>query len=216
MKALKVTAHLHHSFHTNNEWTPALDGILAYQHLLKKLGSQQFNNDIANNKQTTVDDMPISKNDAGEWFYHCSFPIFSQRKSVKKQHYKRFNVDESQYLQCKTKALQTTKGIHKNWTYSRNLIVTDKIEWHIIADKEWLQETLINVSHIGGNRKTGNGRVVKWDITSGDSKIAKKFRAIPVDLLVQPNTVTTEWGIRPSVRLPENRFICSMVNLDAL
>lgn len=211
MKPLKVTAHLQQGFSVSNPWSPALDGILAYWHLIGKMGLAQFNNGIANQEQTTVDDMPISKNETGEWYYHCSFPIFTAHRSIITKHHKRFNHDQSKYIKIKSKQLQLTKGIHKNWTWNKELVITDKVEWHIIADKKWLEKMLDNVTNIGGNRKVGSGRVLEWEVVVGDENIAKDFRAIPVANLEQKKEGgIIEWGIRPSTRLPKNRFECFM------
>jgi len=218
-KPLKVTAYLSGGLDTGNSWTPALDGILAYFYLENKMGIDQFSAERSQNTESLVDDMPIQKffdkQDKDIWVYQCSSPFVKVGRQEIIEHYKRFNLNNLEYLKVKTKTVALTKGKHKNWIFKVFLKLTEKVEWYIVADKPFIEKMLSNCTHIGANRGAGYGRVIKWAVIEDEhAESLSMQRPVPLSILqgteIDNDAKIQVWGFRPSVRLHSNKAYCLM------
>ena len=61
MTPLKITAHLRSGFSASFDWSISIDGIIAYQSQLEKLGWEQFTENQSTGQLKPVDDLPIAK-----------------------------------------------------------------------------------------------------------------------------------------------------------
>lgn len=79
MKPLKITAHLRTGFSAQFDWSVSIDGILAYQFMLEKLGPDAFAETHALvEEQSPVEGLPLAvERWNGDWWYQCSRPVFT-------------------------------------------------------------------------------------------------------------------------------------------
>ncbi|HQZ60321.1 MAG TPA: hypothetical protein PLQ39_11645, partial [Acinetobacter sp.] len=98
MKPLKIIAHLRTGFHAAFDWSVSIDGILAYQSQLKKLGIERFMLEATNQQSlTAIDDLPIEKERFNDlWWYQCSRPFFNVAATHTKHIHRRFNAQEAE------------------------------------------------------------------------------------------------------------------------
>ena len=135
MTPLKITAHLRSGFSASFDWSISIDGIIAYQSQLEKLGWEQFTENQSTGQLKPVDDLPIAKEEFnGDWWYQVSRPFFDC-KMVHTQHlHRRFNIQEAENHVTKIGKIETTKGAYKNARLAIQLFVTDKVIWYVNGD----------------------------------------------------------------------------------
>ena len=115
MKPLKVTAFLRSGFSAAFDWSVSIDGIIAYQSQLEKLGWEKFTENQSTGDLKPVDDLPIAKELWGdEWWYQVSRPFFDCKLVHTKHLHRRFNIQESENHVTKIGKIETTKGAYKN------------------------------------------------------------------------------------------------------
>ena len=219
MNLLKITANLRTGFHSAFDWSVSIDGILAYQSQLKKLGIEQFTITAADQQSlVAVDDLPIEKEFYNNlWWYQCSRPFFTAVETHTKNVHRRFNAQEAERYVTKIGKIETAKGAYKNARISKNIYITNSVYWYVNGDKGAINELLSNVTHIGGFRSGGMGAVRSWDIIEHDSLDDCRFkRAVPVDFAVENNIqgVELSWAIRPPAQLITNQFNCVIPKND--
>lgn len=210
MKPLKITAYLRAGFSAAFDWSVSIDGVIAYQSQLAKLGFEEFALTQSSGHLAVIDDLPIEKEHFnGEWWYQCSRPFFDNRMTVTKNLHRRFNAQEAEKYVSKIGVVQTTKGPYKNARLAKNIFITPSVTWFVNGDKHWIENFLNSVAHIGGNRASGHGSVARWVIEDHDSLDDCRFkRALPVDFAEQNGIkgMNLNWAIRPPATLESNKF----------
>lgn len=216
MIPLKITAVLEIGFSAGDAWSPALDSIIAYYHLQENLGNAEFRLQQSQNMQTTVADLPLLKVEHdGLWWYTCSFPRYDKKHEIQRTFYKRFNVDLCALIDKKVKTIELTKNQFKNYSLAFKEIITDKVEWHVVGNKEKISALLSQCQQIGSHRGKGMGLVKKWLIEESDAtseQLALFSRALPI-AYAEENTINgvKMWrGFRPCFRIEENQTLCVM------
>lgn len=218
MKPLKVIAHLRSGFSANFDFALSIDGIIAYQHQLEKLGFEQFALSQSVGDLKEVDDLPIAKEHFnGDWWYQCSRPFFDCKHIHTKHIHRRFNATESELYCNKIKKVETTKGAYKNARTPVSLYITPKVVWYVNGDKERISELLSRVTHIGKNRASGHGAINHWEIVEHDNIEDCRFkRAIPIDFANDNNIggLQLDWAIKPPYTLVSNKRLCIIPKND--
>lgn len=212
MTSLKITAHLRSGFSASFDFGLAIDGIIAYQHQLEKLGSEEFTLTQSSGDLKAVDDLPIAKEHFGDdWWYQCSRPFFDCKHIHTKHIHRRFNAIESEQHCNKIKKVETTKGAYKNARIPLNLYITPKVVWYVNGDKERISELLNRVTHIGKNRASGHGAINHWEITEHDNiDDCHLKRIVPMDFASEHKIsgLQMNWAIRPPYTLIDNQRLC--------
>ena len=132
MTPLKITAHLRSGFSASFDWSISIDGIIAYQSQLEKLGWEQFTENQSTGQLKPVDDLPIAKEEwNGDWWYQVSRPFFDCKKTHTQHLHRRFNIQEAETHVTKIGKIETTKGAYKNARLAIQLFVTDKVIWYV-------------------------------------------------------------------------------------
>lgn len=215
MKPLKITSHLCSGFSAAFDWSVSIDGIIAYQSQLKKLGWEQFMENQSTGDLKPVDDLPIAKEEwQGDWWYQVSRPFFDAKLVHTKHIHRRFNIQEAENYVTKVGKVETTKGAYKNARLAKKLYVTDKVVWYVNGDKDAIESLLQGVTHIGGNRGSGNGSVKRWLVEDHDCLDDCRFkRALPIGFACENDVqgIQLEWAIKPPYTLPENLRECVVV-----
>lgn len=214
MQPLKISAHLVDGFVSKDKWSPSIDGIIAYQHMLKKLGPDEF----AATQGVTHDMQPVTGlpmevvEHENVWWYACSSPIFDSAARTQKHFHRRFDQQHSERIDFGKKSgkVLVQAGPYKNYRRAIYKTLCASLSWHVIGDESRIRELLDRVTHVGAKSSQGYGEVRKWEITEGDAKSAMHCRAVPVDYAKLNGIEGVEmiWGIRPPARLPENKFTC--------
>ena len=216
MTPLKITAHLKNGFSAAFDWSVSIDGIIAYQFMLEKLGIDVFSETHGvMSEQKPVVGLPLGVEVFGDdWWYQCSRPFFECRVSHTKRIHRRFNAHEAErYVSGKVTSIQTTKGPYKNARISIPHFVTKAVCWYVVGDEAEISRLLSRVTHIGSQRRSGIGAVDTWTVENHDSDHPARFqRAVPVCFAHAHNIhgVSLFWGIRPPSRHPENMKNCIM------
>ncbi len=214
MQSLTVTAHLMTGFASKFDWSPSLDGILAWVVQRERLGVEEFTaTHYRTDLQAPVEGLPVAvERDGDDWWYQCSMPIYHSHAVMTHNLHKRFNSAEAESrMGGKQTKIQTTKGPYKNARYQLRQHVTNKARWHVVGEKAEIERLLAQVSHIGAKVGVGYGRVRRWEVTAdGDKQTARLHRPLP-KAFADANGVKgmlLEWGHRPPIRLPENQRLC--------
>jgi CRISPR type IV-associated protein Csf3 len=215
MKPLKIIAHLFTGFHSAFDWSVSIDGILAYQSQLKKLGDERFKLEATNQQSLTViDDLPIEKEYFNDlWWYQCSRPFFYVAATYTKHIHRRFNAQEAEQYANKIGKIETTKGPLKNSLLYKTVYITNKVIWYVNGDKDAIEKLLADVTHIGACRGGGMGAVREWAVTEHENlEDCRLKRVLPIDFakLYKVNGVQLTWAIRPPSLLISNQFDCVM------
>lgn len=217
MKELRIRAILKNGFISSNDWSPMIDGILAYASQMKKLGFEEFALTQALNQLAPVDDLPLKKTEGEDWQYCVSLPIYTIKKSYIKHLHRRFNVEELERYGAKPpKTLQVTKGGYRNARLAREIRLTPYVDWYVIGDQEQIESLLQDIDFIGKNRGSGHGEVERWEIE--ENLLARDFITKHSISLIDNGGLETDWGIRPPHNFIENKrrvFINAGVKRDA-
>lgn len=216
---LKITAHLGNGFISADPWSPAIDGIIGYQYMRKKLGEEQFAmNQHRTDQMEPVDDLPLEKESFdGQWWYCCSSPIYEVACDRQVHLHRRFDAQRAEKYWTAPKSGKSGKvlvaaGPYKNTRMPYTHRITRAVDWHVLGDKAAISPLLLSVTHIGSRTGSGFGRVIRWEITAdGDEEKAKSFRPLPVGYRPsRANDFVMIHGLRPPVRHPLNRVQCVM------
>lgn len=215
MKCCKITAHLKNGLCVNDPWSPSLDSILAYFKNMEDMGQDNFNISTAMGDQTTCDNLPVEKQYFNDlWWYNCSTPEYDSLHEIKRQFYKKFNIDFSLMIEKKVKNVELTKNQFKNYSLFFMQHLVKNVSWHLVCDIDKTMELLRNCKQIGGKRGKGMGEVVDWSYSEGDIEKAKLNRFLPIKYAENKNIDGTIMlrGFRPSFRLNENQTVCVIKN----
>ncbi|WP_299314216.1 hypothetical protein [uncultured Halomonas sp.] len=214
MQPLIVTAKLMTGFASKFDWSPSIDGILAWVAQRERLGVEEF---IATHHrvdvQAPVEGLPLAVERFGDdWWYQASMPIFRSQGVMTHSLHKRFNAGEAERrMHSKQTKIQTTKGPYKNARYQLRQHITHEAHWHVVGYQGEIQRMLKQVTHVGAKVGAGYGRVRYWMVEPGGSEeLARLFRPLPEAFAEQQGVtgMRLEWGHRPPIRLPENQRLC--------
>lgn len=214
MECIKITARLVDGFVSSDKWSPSIDGILAYRHVMNSIGSDRFALTQGNDSlMEPVEGLPVKVISSGDWWwYACSFPCFDMSRKEKKHFHRRFDQQHSDHIHLGKKSgnVQVKAGPFKNYRRSIYKTLCDSISWHVIGDKLKIMQLLDEVTHVGAKHAQGYGEVVEWIIGKGDDDKALLYRPLPVDYAKSKKIVGYEmlYGIRPPARLPKNKTVC--------
>lgn len=214
MQSLKVTAHLMTGFATKFDWSPSIDGILAWVVQRERLGVEEFTaTHHRPDLQASVKGLPLGvEREGDDWWYQCSMPIYQSHAVMTHNLHKRFNSAEAEMrMGSKQTKIQTTKGPYKNARYQLRQHVTNKVRWHVVGDKAEIERLLSHITHIGAKVGVGYGRVRRWEVAiGGDKQTARLHRPLP-KAFADTNGVSgmlLEWGHRPPIRVTDNQRLC--------
>lgn len=216
MTPLKITAHLMSGFATNDRWSPAIDGILAYAFMREKLGDEEFTlSQHRNDLQAPVEGLPLERVEwNGHWWYAASSPIYDERAENTVYYHRRFDAyhAERHMTPRKTGKIQTAAGSFKNARLMIVQHVTDRIEWHVVGDEAEIMRLLQSITHVGARVASGFGRVRRWSAEPGDADIARHQRPLPVGFLNSKTDgkVIIQRGLVPPFRNPKSQALCVM------
>lgn len=216
MQPLKITAHLVDGFVASDKWSPSIDGILAYQHVMAKLGSDRFAAEQGDNaNMTPVDDLPVKIiSHEGAWWYACSLPLYESSARLQKHFHRRFDQQHSDYIDFAKKSgnVLVKAGPYKNYRRAIYKTLAPSISWHVIGDVELIQPLLDKTTHVGSKCSQGYGEVSGWSVEDGIGDMAMRHRALPKAYAGELGVegINMSWGLRPPARLPENQFMCVM------
>jgi CRISPR type IV-associated protein Csf3 len=214
MRPLKVTAQLYNGFAASDDWSPALDGILAYWKLRLADPDHFLTTQGRSDLMTPVDGLPLERIEDGDWWwYACSSPIYTLHEQHRRYFHRRFDDQQERFLPADVKSVLTSAGPYKNYRKSLMLRVTAAVVWHCIGDAEAIRALLNACHHIGSKPSQGYGRVKQWQIEEdGDESLALFHRPLPVDYARGRGIdgPVMRWGLRPPVRIAANLCECVM------
>lgn len=219
MQALKITAELMTGFASSDPWSPAIDGILAYQFMREKLGDEEFSvRSHRSDKQEVVEGLPLGVERHGDlWWYQCSFPEYTSVAEVTRHTHRRFDARQAEKYwgtPGKSGKVLVAAGPYKNARLKVRQHVTPRVSWHCIGDQAEIERLLARVTHIGARIGAGYGRVRRWVVEPSDCEHAARFRrGLPVAFASEHGLEGMQviHGIRPPARHPDNKTLCVMV-----
>lgn len=222
MQALKITAELMTGFASSSPFSPAIDGIIAYQYMREKLGDDEFAmRQHRTDLMEPVEDLPLAKeNFGGQWWYQCSFPVFETMAQVVRHTHRRFdNRQAEKYWNNGDKSgkVLVAAGPYKNARLKLTQHITPRVTWYCIGDLEEVKRLVSKTTHIGARVGAGYGRVREWLVSECDDYDKARFhRSLPVDFAQKHGLTGVEMyeGIRPPARHPDNQTLCVMVGYE--
>jgi len=213
LKPLKITAELYNGFVASDDWSPNLDGILAYWYLRQSDPDNFLTAQGRSDLMTPVDGLPLEKIGLGDlWWWACSSPIYVLHQQHRAYFHRRFDDHNERFLPDGTKTVLTAAGPYKCYRKSVLMRVTQSVSWHCVGDEDAIRALLDHCHHVGGKSSQGYGRVKGWTIGPGDESLALFHRPLPLDY-ARGRGITgpiMRWGIRPPARLPANQADCVM------
>lgn len=216
MQPLKITAELMTGFASKFDWSPSIDGILAWVVQRERLGVEEFTlTQHRSDLQEPVKGLPLAvEHYDDDWWYQCSQPIFESKGVVTHNLHRRFNVREAEKLSHDKKTkIETTKGPYKNARFQLKQHITPQIAWYAIGDKQEIERLLESITHIGAKVGAGFGRVRPngWRVELSENLDTPRFfRPLPKSFADAHGIsgIVMEWGHRPPLRIPENNRVC--------
>lgn len=220
MQPLIVTAELRNGFVSSDPWSPALDGILAYQAMREKLGDEEFA--IRNHRsdlQEPITGVPLAEESDGtlSW-YQCSSPVYQVALEHKRFFHRRFDAKPAEkYWEPPGKSgkVLVAAGPYKNARLPATHHITPRVQWACIGDPAEIRRLLAKTTAIGGRLGAGMGRVREWHVEPAGEEaetLARTHRPLPVGHTAAESLTgpVMPWGIRPPGRNPANITECAM------
>ncbi len=206
---LQITAVLRTAV-ISDQWLP-LDGILFFQKTREDLGAQVMTmsgvSNLAEPKGKTMKggELPIKTVNSKEWYYRCSWAVWSSYVDGKDYWNKRYDNDLSDFVTFKGRGTVNNKegayrAYHQPVFYRSALWV----RWFCVGDKTEITRLLSTCTNIGKKPAQGWGRVARWEVESiGDDwsiwKDGKLMRGIPAfDKSTDYAGNLALYGVRPS------------------
>jgi len=211
---LRIVAHLANGFAASDPWSPSIDAILGYWMLRDRMGDEEFSaSQAVDSGMAPVEGIPLAMDSHDDlWWYLCSSPIYDQQAEFLRYFHRRFDVQQAErYMEEKKGRVQVTAGPFKNFRLSSVVHACRTVTWHAEGDRAGVALLLRRCHAIGSKIGSGNGRVLRWDVTEdGEAELARLHRPIPEDVAVVREGVRMMWGFRPPGRLRENQSVCVM------
>lgn len=139
----------------------ALDALLAYW----VFAHANVPDTVASGEVLDVE-IPILREPDGR-FHLCSWSVFEIEQHELTYTNQRFPDAEAQGLGTpKLRRINIKAGRTKSYRLPRDVLhlVDDCITWWCIGDAERIRELLASVTHVGGKRSVGLGRVLEWTV----------------------------------------------------
>lgn len=218
MQPLVITAHLMSGFASSDPWSPAIDGVLAYRHMMDMLGPDEFAINCARRDlQQPVTGLPLAVETWGDWWwYQCSAPIYKTHAVHIHHLHRRFDAAQAeQWWGSGTKSgkVLVAAGPYKNARKPLMQHITPMVQWAAVGERTEIERLPSRVTHVGARVGSGFGRVRRWDVTDCDNPdLARWHRPLPTDheMAAQLDGPRMYWGVRPPGRHPENITECAM------
>lgn len=212
MDALKITAHLMSGFASNDRWSPAIDGIIAYAYMREVLGDEFAISQHRNDLQAPCDALPLEKvHWQAHWWYAASSPIYDEAEQHTRYLHRRFDAYTAEMYTKKKGKVQVQAGPYKNTRLPLAQHITGKIDWHVVGDRAKIERLLATVTHVGARCGAGFGRIRCWVITEGDAELARQYRPLPVGFPGHnPDAIIMQRGLVPPFRHPATQTVCVM------
>jgi hypothetical protein len=211
MRPFRVRAYTPAGFAAADPWSPALDGILAYQVLREQLGEEAFALGQTGHLPVVDPDLPLlreAEEESGQWWWCCSAPRYTAAGVWLRYYHRRFDAHFAEQYTAARKVL-TSAGPFKQYRVPSRVVLAPVVEWHAIGDPDAVARLLRGVSHIGAGRGRGLGRVVRWEVQlDGDPNLARFWRPLPLAFALRYGRegLVMEYGIRPPGR--QHRVLC--------
>lgn len=219
MQALRIVAHTPAGYAASDPWSPALDGILAYWALREQIPHEDFvlRASQGGGSGALVEvELPLAREtDDTTWWWQVSAPIAALVGRHRRHEHRRFDEREAEHYTT-ARRVQTNMGPFKNYRMPVVLHLTPTVTWHAIGDAAEVRRLLRRCAAIGARVGHGNGRVVRWEVTTdGDAALARFCRPLPVTFAQAHGRsgMAMEWGIRPPGWAIDRRVLCVMPDM---
>ena len=209
-RPLTVTAHTPTGFASGDPWSPAIDGIMAWSFMRKKLGA-----DFGTNLDLhPVEGLPLEViSHEGLWWYLAGIPETSEVLHQRYKHFhRRFNsVDAEKWFQGRR--VETAMGPHKNLRKPHLVTTCASVSWKVVVDPVEIERLVQQVPFIGSGHSRGLGMVARWEVSDGFEGSIR--RAVPVAYAEEHGIRGTlsMHAIRPPKHIPENSVMCVLPGL---
>lgn len=214
MNAVRVTAHLTHSFEMPNRWTPDLAGLLEHWWFREQLGASYYTHEWGDDEHAAL---PVGRDDRdGAWWWQCSSPIVPRDAEQYDQWvHRRFDVGAAVNggIDPKVKSVLTAGGTYKSSRERHTMLLADRIDWQVIGDGDAIERLLRRCAYVGSGRARGNGEVRRWEVTpDGDAGLARFHRPLPVGFAHEHGIDGPQrmWRLVPPGWLGTGHVLCVM------
>lgn len=103
------------------------------------------------------------------------------------------------------KKVYTTMWEYKNYDMVREVILTDKITWVVVWDKEKIEELLSKIDFIWKERNIWYGEVERWEVKVKNSRGWRYFPSVHF----APYEIQEYRRVHPPYHIAKNRLLCS-------
>jgi len=204
----------------SDKWLP-LDGILLYQAHRDQCGPQVATIPGAYSGQMEIATLPLGIVHPGrkQWYYQCSWAIWSHDVEGKDYWNKRFDTTLASLIDFSGRRGKVIieQGKYKAYHMPIFYRVASWIEWYCFGDKKEIEALLSTVTHIGKKGAQGWGRVIRWQIEpcAEDWSVwwnGKLMRGIPLEDTKHANRPLNlmHYGIRPSYWKASNQMMLAV------
>lgn len=78
--------------------------------------------------------------------------------------YKRFETSHLDILQVRKKQIDIASGLLRNWALNFPICLDPIVELRIVANREWIDKLLVNLTHLGKKRVVGYGEIRSLEV----------------------------------------------------
>lgn len=222
MQPIKITVKLLSPVAVVDDWSPSLEGVLAYYVLANNnaFSANPTDQEIKQNYRILEAEMPLKNVNYGGiscWAVSAPCYLFSNEQVDRIR--KRWDYQEHRLNWGKRKAkIDTSQGPEKSYDLPLFLRNPSVITWYGVGDIEKTKLLLRNCTNLGKKRSVGNGQVGEWMVEA----IASDWHLWKDDILMRPyplalmptkkpiDMAIREWGIGQPVWHPSFKRICAM------
>ena len=173
---LQVTAHLESGLSSSNPWGVALDGLLAAQlwseHKASLRAAGTKPPDLHTQDNPLDLDLPLARcTHAGANLWHwaatTAYPVDSDPTRPPEARYWAAYIDQRRAATIATPPTSISPG-RGRWRLRRIptlVTICTTVVWHAVGDVHAIEELITPLAAIGKRRGTGEGRVLRWEVT---------------------------------------------------
>lgn len=222
MQPIKITVKLLSPVAVVDDWSPSLEGILAYHVLMKHnaLSSNPTNEEIEQSYQILEAEIPLKNvNYGGVSCWAVSSPCYLFSSEQVERIRKRWDYQEHRLNWGKRKAkISTSEGPEKSYDLPLFLRNPSVIAWYGVGDIDSTMSILKHCTSLGKKRSVGNGQVEEWIVEA----IASDWHLWRDDILMRPyplelmpkkkpiDMAIREWSLGQPLWHPAFKRICAM------
>lgn len=219
MEPLTIRARLQAGYVASDDWSPALDGILAAMVLREQLGEETYALGMSGGAEIVTPELPLERDqdDAGHWWWCVSSPVIDVAARHDQWFHRRYDFAEAiDRVTEKTRRVQTQGGPFKAYRNRETVIVPRDgcVHWHAIGDRGEIERLLRRCTVLGKGGARGRGVVLDWAVTPnpGAERLARDHRPLPVDVAIGRGLhgPIMRWGLIPPGRHPDHQCACVM------